>query len=501
MQQMGNYICVRCPWESAHSTQSDKTATVWFLAGSGGFERGHFRCLHAHCAHRTTEEFLDAIGYTTDGLDTITDQDEIEVQRAFDLQRRTDLVASGPSPVAGPRFARDKTGKILWEDPNNIAEALRHPSFCGLLVSYDRFLDRMMISELDDDQQPGVIRPVRDADYTKFIMRCIRRGFKPGYPMNAVRHSFEVVSEEREVDTAQDWLNGLPEWDRVRRVDDFCSTYLGVASSPYSRAVGRYWWTAHAGRVLKPGCQADMAICLISGQGTGKTSTVKAMVPTDEWFCELDFNRDDDDLSRAMRGKLIAELAELRGLSDGRNEAIKARISRRKESWIQKYHEDEHVFYRRLVFVATGNNPEFLSDETGNRRWLPVEVGEKQHIDRLIRDRDQLWAEAAHLWREGGVQWKDAQTLAKGEHANFEVRDAWEETVAEWLQEEGLGGERAGDLEFLTIKQVLEGALRLDPNKQQIRDQHRIGRVMKQLGYEKRNRRDGGRVVKAWFKV
>lgn len=496
-----NFEPVRCPWESGHSTQSDKTSTVWFHPGANGFAQGHFRCLHASCEHRSDQDFLDAIGYTTDGMEAITDTDEIEVQRAFDLKRRDELLVSGVSPVSGPRFTRDKAGKILWDDSNNIAEALRHPEFGGLLISYDRFLDRVMLSALNEDGEPGRIRPMRDSDCTRFIMRCIRRGFKPGYHIGPVRHSFEVVAEDREVDTAQDWLNGLPEWDRVRRVDGFCSTYLGVEPSPYSRAVGRYWWTAHAGRVLAPGCQADMAICLISGQGTGKTSTVKAMVPNDEWFCELDFNRDDDNLSRAMCGKLIGEIAELRGLADGRSEAIKARVSRRKESWIQKYHEDEHVFYRRLVLVATGNNPEFLSDETGNRRWLPIEVGEKQHIDELIRDRDQLWAEAAHLWRTGGVQWQEAQTLAKAEHANFEVRDAWEETVAEWLHEEGLGGERAGDLEFLTVKQVLEGALHLDPNKQQLRDQHRIGRVMKQLGYEKRVRRDGGQLFKAWFKV
>lgn len=495
-----NFEPIRCPWEHEHSTKdSDDTATVWFHPGVNGFERGHFKCMHVSCLGRTDDQFLDAVGYTTHDMSKI-DEEEEEVQKAFALERLTDQTRRGVSPIEGPRFTRDKNGGILWDSPN-VEEALRHPEFCGFLISYDVFLDDIMVAPIGKDGMPGRIRPVKDTDYSRFISRCRRKGFKLGYQMTMVRNSFDVVAEEREVDSAKDWLNGLPEWDRVRRIDSFCSTYLGAEPSPYSTAVGRYWWTAHAGRVLDPGCQADMAICLISAQGTGKTSTVKAVVPNDEWFCELDFNREDDDLSRSMRGKLIGELAELRGLSDGRHDSIKARVSRRKESWIVKYKEKAHTFYRRLVLVATGNNPEFLSDETGNRRWLPIEVGARQDIDRLVQDRDQLWAEAAHLWRDGGVQWKDAQLLGRNEHSSYEVHDAWEEVIGEWLTTEGIGGDRPMDWEFITITQVLEGALRIEPNKQQLRDQHRIGRAMKRLGYEKRQKRDGERRIKAWFKA
>lgn len=491
-----NFVCIRCPWEDQHTTQSDDSATVLFVPGAGYTDYA-FDCRHAHCADRTTSDFFAATGVDLLGLTNI-DEEEEEVRKAFELER-ADQTRRGVSPVSGPRFDRDKNGKIKWTIPNMI-EALSCPDIGGMAVSYDTFRDHITVHNLEEN----VLSRLEDDHYTQFFLRCAARGFvsTTGYPIAQLRAAFRRRANKQKVDSAQDWLNSLPEWDRVRRVNDFCTTYLGVEPTPYSRAVGRYWWTAHAGRVLSPGCQADMAIVLVSGQGTGKTSTVKAMVPYDDWFCELDFNTDDANLSRAMRGKLIGELAELRGLSDGRNDAIKARISRRRECWIEKYQENDHVFQRRLVLVGTGNNPEFLSDETGNRRWLPIEVGEKQHVDQLVRDRDQLWAEAAHLWREGGVQWREAQSLGKREHAAFETRDAaWEERVAEWLREEGLGGERAGDLEYLTISQVLEGALRLDPGKQQLRDQHRIGRVMKQLGYEKCRIREDGRIIKVWKRI
>lgn len=496
----GHFIPIRCPWESGHSTQSDKTATVWFLAGSGGYERGHFRCLHVSCSHRTTEDLLDAIGYTVDGLERIDDTDEIEIQRAFDLQRRTELIARGASPVDGPRLTRDKTG-ILWTI-NNVVEALRFADFGGLLISYDHFIDHIVVSERTATGEAGSLRLLDDNDYTRFAMRCGTRGFKTsGYPTQMIRDAFRAVAMERAVDSAIDWINGLPEWDQVPRIDTFCARYLGAEETPYSRSVSRYWWSAHAGRILSPGCQADMAIVLISEQGTGKTSAVRAISPHPEWFCELSLADRDADLSRAMRGKVVGEIAELRGLSGRESDAIKAWVSRRTESWVPKYREQPHTFLRRLVVIGTANNEEFLSDETGHRRWLPLKVGNKIKVDQIVRDRAQLWAEAAGIWRGEGVTWKDAQTLAASEHATFEVRDAWEEAVVKWLDEEGLGGERPRDWEFLTTAQVLEGALRLDPNKQQLRDQHRIGRIMRQVGYQKWQMRTGDRVFKIWKKA
>ncbi|MCV5824559.1 virulence-associated E family protein, partial [Escherichia coli] len=86
------------------------------------------------------------------------------------------------------------------------------------------------------------------------------------------------------------------------------------------------------------------------------------------------FAEKDDDLARKMRGRLVAEIGELRGLNTKELESIKAFVTRTHENWIPKYREFATQFPRRLVFVGTTNEDEFLADKTGNRRWLPVEV-------------------------------------------------------------------------------------------------------------------------------
>lgn len=55
-------MAVECPWEHEHSGPSSDTATVYWPANTGGYARGHFKCLHAHCADRTTDDFRREIG-------------------------------------------------------------------------------------------------------------------------------------------------------------------------------------------------------------------------------------------------------------------------------------------------------------------------------------------------------------------------------------------------------------------------------------------------------
>lgn len=62
-------LIIVCPWEDEHSSDTTGTdSTVWFPAGTNGYDRGHFKCLHAHCAERLDIEFFQAIGYQEDTL-------------------------------------------------------------------------------------------------------------------------------------------------------------------------------------------------------------------------------------------------------------------------------------------------------------------------------------------------------------------------------------------------------------------------------------------------
>jgi len=284
----------------------------------------------------------------------------------------------------------------------------------------------------------------------------------------------------------------------VARVDNFLVDYFGAEPSEYTTAVSRYLWTAMAGRVMAPGIKADMVPILVGRQGAGKSSGVAAMSPAPDFFAEVSFHEREDDLARKMRGRLVAEIGELRGLHTRELEHIKAFITRTHENWIPKYREFAVTFPRRLVFIGTTNQEEFLADETGNRRWLPVKV-DGADVEAIERDRLQLWAEARGLFEANGIAFREAERLAKDVHDDHMIKDSWADVVNNWLDETDiLSGEINREKKILSAMEVLIDALNFDKKQIGRREELRIAKVLQGLGYERGVSRVNGVLVKGW---
>lgn len=389
-----------------------------------------------------------------------------------------------------PNFRRDKHGQIEAVI-ENVAAAVRRADLIGVRVAYDAFRDDIVVApDGTDDWQP-----LRDADYTRYRIRLAEQlGFKPvGYEM--IRDAVVLVAEECIIDSAQWWLSRQV-WDGVPRVERFLTGYFGTEDTPYARAVSRYLWSALAGRVLAPGCQVDMVPILEGEQGLRKTSAVAAIAPGYSHFIEIGFDEKETDLARKMRGALVAELGELHGLHAKAIEGVKKFITRRYENWTPKYKEFNTTFPRRLVFIGTTNQTELLADETGNRRWLPIHVTWAD-VEGIARDRGQLWAEGAAMFREGGVQFREAEKLAGPMHELYLSADAWEEPIKAWLEtdmdfaEEGKPAVKWAVSPFSSMD-VAIGALRITAGQVHAGVTRRIGAILRKLGYKQKTTRIEG---------
>ena len=132
--------------------------------------------------------------------------------------------------------------------------------------------------------------------------------------------------------------------------------YLGTADTPYTRELGRYLWSALAGRVLSPGIKADIIPVLIGRQGARKSTAIQALCPVPEAFLEVNLSERDTDLSRLMRGKLVGEVAELRGLRGKEAEHVKAFITRTHEEYVKKYQESRHSLDRKSTRLNSSHS-------------------------------------------------------------------------------------------------------------------------------------------------
>lgn len=473
-------VNVRCPWEHEHTTDTGPSATTYFPAGVGGFATGGWRCLHGHCSHRTVGDFLGETGYIASGFEVV--------------EAVADATGKEARPL--PVFTRVGNGQIEATIVN-LTLALARPDVCGLRLGFDEFKSALMCCNEDEHEW----RPFTDADYPRLTTRLERgrQGFKP-IEKGRLRDAVTLIGQEQRFDSAIEWISRL-QWDGVPRIEQFYVDYFGAEDTPYARAMGLYTWTALAGRAAVPGTKADMVPVLIGPQGVGKTSGVRAISPHLDMFAELSLDVHDDNLARKMRGTLVGELGELRGLSSRDEEAIKQWITRTHEEWTPKYMEYTTRFARRLLLFGTANREEFLADDTGNRRWLPLRVGDVDVVG-IEAVRDQLWAEGRTLFEQRGVAWQEAHELAPAEHSAFRVNEGevWTDAIREWLARDSMDGDigTPRGLGLFTLRDVLVGALGMDVQRISRRDELRAGRTLRVMGCEKRVARVGGTLAKVW---
>lgn len=394
-----------------------------------------------------------------------------------------------------PRFQRDKAG-MIDATVDNVVTAVRSIPMIGMDIRHDDFRDEIVLSTGD-----GQWRPFQDPDYTRLRIILERQQFK-SVGRELIRDAVALVAVENRFDTAIHWLRSLKPWDGISRIPTFYSRYFSTEDSPYSRAVAEYTWSALAARVLVPGIKADMVPVWVGEQGVRKTTAISCMVPSPDLATEIDIDeRREEDNARKIRGVLIAELAELKGLKTRDSEYVKAFITRTHERWIQKYREFATTFARRLIYIGTTNEPEFLADETGNRRWLPLIVGEVD-TDGIIRDREQLWAEAIVLFEAKGIAFRDAEALAKAVHGAHMMSDSWADDIELWMSTpHELTGEMPKDRDFISSTEVAKYALKLDIARQDGRTYARIVRAMRDCGWVSVRKRVHGPKTRGFSKV
>lgn len=388
-----------------------------------------------------------------------------------------------------------KTGRA-YASLENLYKAIKNNSFCGFDLVFCEFAGEMLFTPLGTNDW----RPLTDGAMVEMRSNLEARGFAT-IGREIFRDVLSMYAEHNRVDTAIEWLGAL-QWDGVARVETFFSRFMGAHDNEYTRAVGLYLWSAMAGRVMVPGVAADMVPILVGAQGLGKSKGLQAMVPSSDNFIEINLSASEENLARAMRGALIGELAELQGMNTKAVEAIKAFVVRTVENWIPKFRETRVNFARRLVFCGTTNESQFLADQTGERRWLPVKVGLHGQVNRMgvAEMRTQLWAEARVLFEANGVMWSEAEKLGALEHAEFKIVDVWESEVETWLQSvDPMTGKTPNEVGGFTTADVL-----LAVTKMQIKDMNRsaemrMAKILKRQGMINKQIKGPDGYRKRWY--
>ena len=306
-----------------------------------------------------------------------------------------------PASPASP--ARSPVNLASAVEPNNLKPSIT--TFRMLLENH--YGDLLRLNDLTGRQEFWSRADKSWKEWTDVNDAQMRAWFQNNYGLyheKMLRDALQIHFEAHRANPLTDMLESFA-WDGKPRIESFLHDVLRCDDTPYYREVSRLIFAGGIWRAYRPGCKFDDMVVLVGKQGGGKSTLVRWLNMDDGFFREIKTISGKEGVE-ALRGVWIAEVAELMAMTRVKEaEAVKAFITCQEDSYRAPYDRHVRTIPRRCIFIGTTNNPQFLSDRTGNRRFYPV-VCRMDGYDLLSHEKEireyiaQCWAEALALFRE-----------------------------------------------------------------------------------------------------
>ncbi|MBO5362308.1 MAG: hypothetical protein J6J71_02895 [Prevotella sp.] len=240
------------------------------------------------------------------------------------------------------------------------------------------------------------------------------------------RHSYHPI---------RDYLNGLT-WDGTPRLERLIIDYIGAEDTELNRVMTRKHFTAAVTRVFKPGCKYDYCLVMTGPEGAGKSTLLNKM--GGQWFNDSITTTEGKEGMDQLRRAWIIEMGELASIKRSDVESIKAYLSKRVDIYRAAYARRTAEHPRQCIFCGTTNEALFLKGDNGNRRFwiIAVDPTLRKYTawqDAIDRDRDQLWAEAVHYYKQGEKLYLDDRLEAQAKQRQAEYNDDHDDPLADML--------------------------------------------------------------------
>jgi len=254
------------------------------------------------------------------------------------------------------------------------------------------------------------------------------------WSLATTRHATEMVFQKGERDLVKDLIKNTT-WDGVPRLDTWGREYLATEWPEYAAEWGRLLITGMTLRILRPGTKVDHCCILVGAQGIGKSTFFEEL----SHFGGFNFyhactalTSSEGDQSRtqgiSFKKSIVVDLAEGVVFNNRKTntDILKQIISQTEDEYREVYSKTNVVVPRGFVFVGTTNRRDQLSDLTGSRRFLNLEVTKitkipyemkLQLMAEVVAKEDEL---RATNWFELNVDISTAPAALQAEHEHIQ---------------------------------------------------------------------------------
>ena len=222
--------------------------------------------------------------------------------------------------------------------------------------------------------------------------------------------ALQNVATRCHINPIKDMLEECHErWDGNKHIENLLPAMLGCEKNEYNTEALKLFMLGAIKRVYEPGCKFDYMLVLVGEQGKGKSSFLRFLALNDEWFNDNFSTLDGDKATEKLRGMWIVELAELQATKRAKDvETIKSFVTSRVDNYRVPYQKRTERRRRMCVLAGTSNPTDFLTDKTGNRRFLPVTCNVHEETFDMFADEIATKAAFAQAWGEAMDEYKRA---------------------------------------------------------------------------------------------
>ena len=199
--------------------------------------------------------------------------------------------------------------------------------------------------------------------------------------------ALSIVANENCYHPIQDVLNSLV-WGRQAPDKLLSASLSGADESNYVEEMLKHFLLGAIRRVFHPGSKYEELLCLVGGQGAGKSTFFRFLAIQDEWFSDDLKKLDDDKVFAKLQGHWIIEMSEMLATSNAKSiEEIRSFISRQKETYRTPYESQPKDRLRQWCVRRFLQHAGLLTlDRAGNRRFLPVMIYPEKAEVHILED-------------------------------------------------------------------------------------------------------------------
>ena len=330
-------------------------------------------------------------------------------------------------------FEKTSNGRIMATTDNYEALMKGH----GIECYYD------VIKKRIDIEIPN-FKPISDLKDEALLVEVENLCIKNFVPHQRVRDAMKIIAKE--VNPVAQWIDSKP-WDGVSRIDDFCNTVKSKDVTLKNMLMKKWLLSCVAAAFEEGGVALEGLLVFQGSQGLGKTLWFKRLADFNRgWLCEgatLD-PKDKDSVKKAV-SHWIVELGELESTFKKADiNQLKAFITSRSDEMRLPYDRSFTNYQRRTAFFASVNEPEFLMDGSGNRRFWCIKVTDINPHHGI--DMQQMWAEVkATLYQPGEKNWyltKEEREMLQESNEGFRTQGAVEDLLLQHVDFDALDTEK-----------------------------------------------------------